>query len=105
MQTSLKKFSALPEVTKRAYIPAHKIAALDTFGDDLLFAVHAPVGCSCEIPHPEDALRDPLCRYQIFIRGMKDGQTPKVRQDSNAPFVTCLPARPPACLPALRCTR
>ena len=46
-----------------------------TFPDDTVLAIHAPVGTSCEIPHPEDGLAPPDCRYQIFV--MRNKRQPR----------------------------
>lgn len=70
MQTSLAQFAQLPELSELQYIFASDIHDLKNFKDDTLLALHGPVGTSCEIPHPEDALTNQEgCRFQMFVKG------------------------------------
>lgn len=71
MQVHLRQFAEIPEVKKLQYILASDIRSLEMFKKDTMLAVHAPVGTTCEIPHPEDGLTGDECRFQVFIRTEK----------------------------------
>ena len=95
--TPHRSFAARPEVMQYAYVPAGLISQMKdaTFPDDTVLAIHAPVGTSCEIPHPEDGLASPDCRYQIFVMRNKRQPQGSVHAPSPCPVPPCLPHHAP----------
>eukprot|EP00939_MAST-03C_sp_MAST-3C-sp1_P001429 g1429.t1 len=82
MQESMGRFAMHTELKDLQYVYASDLQELQAFGDDTILVLHAPVGTTCEIPHPEDALAGEDARFQIFVRtdicGKFDEKYPKL---------------------------
>jgi len=82
MQVSLRQFAMQPPLKDLQYVFASELNGLKNFGDDTMLALHAPVGATCEIPHPEDGLTGKHeCRYQMFVHNNKN----RHKNDTNKP--------------------
>ena len=82
MQMSLRQFAMQPPLKDLQYVFSSELNGLKNFGDDTMLALHAPVGATCEIPHPEDGLTSKEdCRYQMFVHNNQS----RHKDDANKP--------------------